>query len=65
MDAEIFVEDNLSVKSYYEIQKLVYKLGLPSYMIDVCINNCMRHKRKIAELLKCQSYKKPRYKLQG
>ena len=38
---EYLPEDNVSAESYYEIQKLVYSLGLPSEMIDVCIDNCM------------------------
>lgn len=36
-------EDNLFDDSYYEIQKLVYSVGLPSEMIDVCIKNCMTY----------------------
>ncbi|CAN7031168.1 unnamed protein product, partial [Brassica oleracea var. botrytis] len=31
---EYLPEDNVSAESYYEIQKLVYSLGLPSEMID-------------------------------
>jgi len=38
---EYLLEENVSAGSYYEIQKLVYSLGLPSEMIVVCINNCM------------------------
>ena len=38
---EYLPEDNVSSESYYEIQKLVCSLGLPSEMIDVCIDNCM------------------------
>ena len=33
---EYLLEDNQSAESYYEIQKLVHSLGLPSEMIDVC-----------------------------
>ena len=67
--AELFKEylpqDNLSAESYYEIQKLVSSLGLPSEQIDVCIDNCMIYWRKDAELLECKFCKKPRYKPQG
>ena len=51
---EYLPEDNLCAGSYYEIQKLVYTLGLPSEMIDVCIENCMIYCRKDAELLECK-----------
>ena len=38
---EYLPEENVSADSYYEIQKLVNSLGLPSQMIDVYIDNCM------------------------
>ena len=38
---EYLAKDNLSAESYYEIQKLVHSLSLPSKMIDVCIENCI------------------------
>ena len=45
---EYLSEDNLCAESYYEIQKLVHSLSLPSEMIDVCIDNCMIYWRKDA-----------------
>ncbi|XP_013617848.1 PREDICTED: uncharacterized protein LOC106324422 [Brassica oleracea var. oleracea] len=62
---EYLSEDNLCAESYYEIQKLVHSLSLPSEMIDVCIDNCMIYWRKDAELLECKFCKKPRYKPEG
>ncbi|XP_056847467.1 uncharacterized protein LOC130498122 [Raphanus sativus] len=62
---EYLPEENLCAESYYEIQKLVHSLGLPSEMIDVCIDNCMIYWEKDAELLECKFCKKPRYKPQG
>ena len=41
MFKEYLHEDNLSAESYYEIQKLVTSLGLPSEKIDVYIDNCI------------------------
>ncbi|XP_013608060.1 PREDICTED: uncharacterized protein LOC106314786 [Brassica oleracea var. oleracea] len=38
---EYLPEGNLAADNFYEIQKLVAGLGLPSEMIDVCIDNCM------------------------
>ncbi|XP_056841656.1 uncharacterized protein LOC130494856 [Raphanus sativus] len=61
---EYLPEENLCAESYYEIQKLVHSLGLPSEMIDVCIDNCMIYWGKDAELLECKFCKKPRYKPQ-
>ena len=55
---EYLPEDNLSVESYYEIQKLVYSLGLPSKMINVCIDNCMINYRDDEKLEQCHFYKK-------
>ena len=54
--------DKLSAESYYEIQKLVTSLGLPSEKIDVCIDNCIIYWRKSSGLLECKFCKKPRYK---
>ena len=61
---EYLPEDNLCAESYYEIRKLVHRLGLPSEMIDVCIDNCMIYWEENAELLECKFCKKPRYKPQ-
>lgn len=38
---EYIPENNLFSDSYYEIQKLVYSLGLPAEMIHVFIENYM------------------------
>lgn len=38
---EYLFEDNLFTDSNYEIQKLIYSLGLHPEKIDVCIDNCM------------------------
>ena len=46
---EYLPEDNVSVDSFYEIHKLVYSLGLPSEMIDVCIDNCIIYLRNDKE----------------
>ena len=62
---EYLPEDNLSAESYYEIQKLVYSLGLPSEMIDVCIDNCMIYWKDDENLEECRFCKKPRFKPQG
>lgn len=32
---------NIVVASYYEIQRLVAGLGIPSDIIDVCVDNCI------------------------
>ncbi|KAL1204279.1 hypothetical protein V5N11_002255 [Cardamine amara subsp. amara] len=47
---EYLPEDNVSAESYYEIQKLVLSLGLPSEMFDVCIDNCMIYWKDDAQL---------------
>ena len=62
---EYLPEDNESADSYYEIQKLVYSLGLPSEMIDVCIDNCMIYWGDDEKLEECRFCKKPRFKPQG
>lgn len=62
---EYLPEDNLSAESYYEIQKLVFSLGLPSEMIDVCVDNCMIFWRDDDKLQECRFCNKPRYKPQG
>ena len=62
---EYLPEDNVSAESYYEIQKLVYSLGLPSEMIDVCIDNCMIYWKEDDKLEECRFCKKPRFKPQG
>ncbi|WZZ50649.1 hypothetical protein YC2023_050756 [Brassica napus] len=62
---EYLPEDNVSADSYYEIQKLVYSLGLPSEMIDVCIDNCMIYWGDDEKLEECRFRKKPRFKPQG
>lgn len=62
---EYLPEDNVSAESYYEIQKLVFSLGLPSEMIDVCINNCMIFWKDDDKLQECRFCQKPRYKPQG
>ena len=62
---EYFPEDNVSADSYYEIQKLVYSLGLPSEIIDVCIDNCMIYWGDDEKLEECRFCKKPRFKPQG
>ena len=62
---EYLREDNVSAESYYEIQKLVYSLGLPSEMIDVCIDNCMIYWKEDDKLEECRFCKKPRFKPQG
>ncbi|KAL1205530.1 hypothetical protein V5N11_026714 [Cardamine amara subsp. amara] len=62
---EYLPEDNVSAESYYEIQKLVFSLGLPSEMIDVCIDNCMIYWKDDAQLQECRFCNKPRYKPQG
>ena len=38
---EYLSSDNISAESYYEIQKFVSSLGLPSETIDVCIDYCI------------------------
>ena len=48
---EYLPKDNLCAESYYEIQKLVHSLVLPSEMIDVCIDKCMIYWGENAELL--------------
>ncbi|WZZ77300.1 hypothetical protein YC2023_097872 [Brassica napus] len=65
LSKEYLPEDNVSAESYYEIQKLVYSLGLPSEMIDVCIDNCMIYWKEDDKLEECQFFKKPRFKPQG
>lgn len=62
---EYLPEDSQCAESYYEIQKLVHGLGLPSEMIDVCIDNRMIYWGEDAELVECRFFKKPRFKLQG
>ncbi|XP_013639842.1 PREDICTED: uncharacterized protein LOC106345132 [Brassica oleracea var. oleracea] len=62
---EYLPEDNMCAESYYEIQELVHSLGLPSEMIDVCIDNCMIYWGENAEFLECKFCQKPRYKPQG
>ncbi|XP_033146608.1 uncharacterized protein LOC117133754 [Brassica rapa] len=62
---EYLPEDNMSADSYYETQKLVYSLGLPSKMIDVCIYNCMINWGDDKKLEECRFCKKPRFKPQG
>lgn len=32
---------NIVVVNYYEIQRLVAGLGIPSNIIDVCVDNCI------------------------
>ena len=51
---EYLPEDNASAESYYEIQKLVHNLGLPSEMIDVCIDNCMIYWGNDEKLEECR-----------
>ncbi|KAG7572425.1 Transposon En/Spm-like [Arabidopsis suecica] len=67
--AELFKEylppDNISAESYYEIQKLVSSLGLPSEMIDVCIDYCMIFCRDDKNLQECRFCGKPRYQPPG
>ncbi|KAG7543657.1 Transposon En/Spm-like [Arabidopsis thaliana x Arabidopsis arenosa] len=67
--AELFKEylppDNISAESYYEIQKLVSSLGLPSQMIDVCIDYCMIFWRDDENLQECRFCGKPRYQPTG
>ncbi|XP_020876240.1 uncharacterized protein LOC110227178 isoform X1 [Arabidopsis lyrata subsp. lyrata] len=60
--SEILPEDNLAAESYYEIQKLVSSLGLPSEMIDVCIDNYMIFWKNDDQLQECRFCGKPRYK---
>ena len=62
---EYLPEDNVSIDSYYEIHKLVYSLGLPSEMINVCIDNCMIYWGDDEKLEECRLCKKPRFKQQG
>ena len=59
---EYLPEDNVSSESYYEIQKLVYSLGLPSEMINVCNDNCMIYWKEDDKLEECRFCKKPRFK---
>ena len=58
-------EDNVLAETYYEIQKLAYSLGLPSEMIDVCIDNCMSYWKDDEKLEECRFCKKPLFKRQG
>jgi hypothetical protein len=62
---EYLPEDNVCAESYYEIQKLVFSLGLPCETIDVCIDNCMIYWKDDDQLQECRFCKKPRYKPQG
>ncbi|CAA7059438.1 unnamed protein product [Microthlaspi erraticum] len=62
---DILPEDNVAAGSYYDIQKLVCSLGLPSQMIDVCVDNCMFFWKDDDKLQECRFCHKPRYKPQG
>uniref|UniRef100_A0A1J3HIY2 Transposase-associated domain-containing protein n=1 Tax=Noccaea caerulescens TaxID=107243 RepID=A0A1J3HIY2_NOCCA len=62
---DILPDDNVAADSYYEIQKLVFSLGLPSQMIDVCVDNCMLYWKDDDKLQECRFCHKPRYKPQG
>ena len=58
---EYLPEGNLAADNFYEIQKLVAGLGLPSEMIDVCIDNCMIYWKDDEKLTECRFCQKPRY----
>jgi len=58
---EYLSSDNISAESYYEIQKLVSSLGLPSEMIDVCIDYCMIFWGDDVNLQECRFCGKPKY----
>lgn len=60
-----FSEDNVSADSYYEIQILIYSIGLPSEMIYVFIDNCMINWKGDENLLECHFCEKPRFNPQG
>lgn len=62
---EYLPENNLAPERYYDIQKLVFSLGLPSEMIDVCVDNCMLYWREYTHLQECRFCGKPRFKPQG
>jgi len=62
---EYLIADNISAESYYEIQKLVSSLGLPSEMIDVCIDYCMIFWKDDENLQECRFCGKPRYQPTG
>ncbi|XP_048622627.1 uncharacterized protein LOC125591810 [Brassica napus] len=58
---EYLPEGNLAADNFYEIQKLVAGLGLPSEMIDVCVDNCMIYWKDDEKLTECRFCQKPRY----
>ena len=58
---EYLPEGNLAADNFYEIQKLVAGLGLPSEMIDVCIDNRMIYWKDDEKLTECRFCQKPRY----
>ncbi|XP_022549851.1 uncharacterized protein LOC111201800 [Brassica napus] len=58
---EYLPEGNLAADNFYEIQKLVAGLGLPSEMIDVCVDNCMIYWKDDEILTECRFCQKPRY----
>ncbi|XP_010445863.1 PREDICTED: uncharacterized protein LOC104728603 [Camelina sativa] len=58
---EILPENNLSLCSYYEVQKLVVGLGLPYQVIDVCSDNYMIYWREDEGRTSCRFCRKPRY----
>ncbi|MBW1279351.1 hypothetical protein KYD79_26520, partial [Escherichia coli] len=62
---EYLPEGNEVAESYYDIHKLVSSLGLPSQMIDVCIDNCMIFWKDDEDLQECRFCHKPRFKPQG
>ena len=55
-------EGNKATGSYYEIETLMQKLGLPYHTFDVCIDNCMLFWKDDEKLEHCKFCGKPRYK---
>ena len=62
---EYFPEENMSVDSYYKVNKLVYSLGLHAEMIDFCISDSIIYWKGDEKLIECCFCKKPRFKFQG
>ncbi|KAL1191064.1 hypothetical protein V5N11_036022 [Cardamine amara subsp. amara] len=59
---EYLPKGNNSMKSYYDIKKLMRSLGLSYHKIDVCQDNCMIFWKDTASEENCQFCKKDRFR---
>lgn len=67
--SELFVEflpeGNTAAGSYYEMESLMRKLGLPYHTFDVCVDNCMLFWKEDEKFEHCKFCGKPRFKPEG